>query len=173
MKRYIKTINGKSEIKTRREITVYRHGTMTINPSEKMILEDGWVEYIEPTEILLSKARESKIQQIEKYDKSKAVNEFFVGGISLWLDKATRAGLLLRFQAEAAQGLVDTSLWSNGVQYPLKVNQAIQMLYAIELYASACYDNTQRHLAAIQALQTIEEIEGYDYTQGYPEKLRF
>ena len=173
MKKYIKTINGKSEIKTRGEIIVYRHGTMTINPTKAMILEDGWVEYIEPTEILLSKAREFKIQQIEKHDKSKAVNEFFVGGVSLWLDKATRAGLLLRFQAEAAQGLVDTSLWSNGVQYPLKVSQAIQMLYAIELYASACYDNTQRHLAAIQTLQTIEEIEGYDHTTFYPQKLRF
>jgi hypothetical protein len=47
------------------------------------------------------------------------------------------------------------------------------MLYAIELYASACYDNTQRHLAAIKELQTIEEIESYDYKAGYPEKLRF
>jgi hypothetical protein len=104
---------------------------------------------------------------------SEDVNQFYVQNIPLWLDKATRAGLLLRFQAEQAQGITDTALWYNGQQFPLKVEQAIQMLFAIELYASACYDNTQRHLAAIQALQTIEEIEAYDYTTGYPEKLRF
>lgn len=110
---------------------------------------------------------------INRYDSSKFINEFYVNDSSIWLDKATRAGLLLRFQSEQAQGITDTTLWYDGQQFPLKVDQAIQMLYAIELYASACYDNTQRHLAAIQALQTIEEIEAYDYTTGYPEKLRF
>ncbi len=38
------------------------------------------------------------------------------------------------------------------------------MLYAIEVYASACYDNTQLHLANVDALQTIEDISVYDYT---------
>ena len=47
------------------------------------------------------------------------------------------------------------------------------MLYALEVYASACYDRTQAHLAAIDALETIEEIESYDYRVGYPEKLKF
>ena len=45
------------------------------------------------------------------------------------------------------------------------------MLDGIELYASACYDNTQRHLTNIGALSTVEEILAYDYTLGYPEKL--
>jgi hypothetical protein len=50
---------------------------------------------------------------------------------------------------------------------------AMQMLMAIELYASQCYDNTQRHLAAVDALESKEEIDAYDYRVGYPEKLEF
>ena len=89
------------------------------------------------------------------------------------MDKATRAGLLLRFQAEKAQGIEDTILWYNGKQFSLKVDQAIQMLYAIELYASACYDNTQRHIANINAMTNEDELQEYDYTLGYPSKLSF
>lgn len=47
------------------------------------------------------------------------------------------------------------------------------MLNAIELYASACYDNTQMHIAYIKSMEDIETIKSYDYTIGYPEKLRF
>ena len=176
MKQYTKTIDGKTVIKTRNQIVVVANGRQHINPTEEILLADGWTEYVipEPTEEeLLQIARQRKARKIERYDSSSEVNQFFVNGLSVWLDKATRAGLLLRFQAEAAQGLVSTSLWYNGAQFPLKVDQAIQMLYAIELYASACYDNTQRHLAAVNELKTIEEIEQYDYKVGYPEKLSF
>jgi hypothetical protein len=82
-------------------------------------------------------------------------------------------GLKLRFDAEIAAGQTMTVLWNNGVSFELNIADAVQMLNAIELYASACYDNTQKHIAAVNALTTIEEIEAYDFTIGYPEKLRF
>lgn len=176
MKRYIKIIDGLTVIKPANRIVIRNGEAQTINPTEEMILTDGWEEYVEPEPSDYDKlviARRDKEFEINSYDTSDDVNEFYVSDRSIWLDKATRAGLLLRFQAEQARDITDTALWYNGQQFPLKVDQAIQMLYAIELYASACYDNTQRHLAAIQALQTIEEIEAYDYTTGYPEKLRF
>ena len=47
------------------------------------------------------------------------------------------------------------------------------MLYSIELYASACYDNTQKHKANIDKLETIEDVEAYDFTTDYPEYLNF
>jgi hypothetical protein len=50
---------------------------------------------------------------------------------------------------------------------------AMQMLLAIEVYASECYDNTQRHIAAVDVLESIEEVESYDYRVGYPNKLEF
>ena len=189
MKQFIKQIDGKTVTKTRKQIVIRKDGMQTINPTEEMILADGWVEYMvekdtvpqESVELsdeqqkkaTLVSARHAKRNEILNYDKSAEVNGFYVGELQMWLDKATRAGLLLRFQAEQAQGIIDTALWYNGLQFSLRVDQAIQMLYAIELYASACYDNTQRHLAAVKQLKTIEEVEAYDYTTGYPEKLRF
>ena len=173
MKRYTKVINNNTVIESSNKIVVIKDGMQIINPTEEMLLSDGWIENIESEEQKLYKAINYKRIDITEYYASRKVSEFYIGGVSMWLDKATRAGLLLRFQAEQAQGLTDTTLWYNGQQFPLKVEQAIQMLYAIEMYASACYDNTQRHLAAVKKLKTIEEIEGYDYKSGYPEKLRF
>ena len=37
------------------------------------------------------------------------------------------------------------------------------MLYAIEVYASACYDNIKNHLANIDSLINIEEVDAYDH----------
>lgn len=47
--RYTKTINGKTEIKTRQQIVVRRDGMQIINPSEELILADGWEVYEPPT----------------------------------------------------------------------------------------------------------------------------
>jgi hypothetical protein len=91
----------------------------------------------------------------------------------MWLDKATRAGLLLRFEAEGKAMRETTTLWYEGQSYTLPLAQAQQILIALELYASACYDNTQSHIAAVMALESKEAVEAYDYTGGYPEKLSF
>lgn len=147
-----------------------------LSPTEEMVLEDGWVEYIipEPTEEeLLNKAKEDIIREIGYYDSSLAVNSFYIGDVEMWLDKATRAGLKLRFEAEIAMGHETTTLWYGSYQYPLMLSQAIQMLYAIEIYASMCYDNTQAHIAKVNMFDSIDEVKSYNYMTGYPEKLRF
>lgn len=178
-KRYIKEIDGKREIKTAKEIVIHKGGGVFFSPTEKMLLEDGWIEYFPPQppqpteEELVEMVKQSKKDEIQTHDKSEEVNLFYIGDTAMWLDKETRTGLMLRFQAEQAIGNTDTTLWANGVQYPLPLAMAVQMLYALEVYASACYDNTQRHLAAVDSLSTIEEIQSYDYTVGYPDKLKF
>lgn len=183
MKRYIKD----GIIKLRNQIVL--HGTRTIkdkdgndkvvttntyNPTEEMILADGWVEYVTPVyEPTIDDYCMRKNDEILRHDSSEEVNAFYMQEQRMWLDKATRTGLMLRFQSEIAAGREKTTLWYDGKHYELPLSAAMQMLYAIELYASQCYDVTQAHLAAIQELQTIEEIESYDYTQGYPAKLEF
>lgn len=80
---------------------------------------------------------------------------------------------MLRFNSELAMKKENTTLWYNGVSFTLPLNTAIQMLYALEVYASECYDNTQAHLAAVGKLEILDEILEYDYRVGYPEKLNF
>lgn len=121
----------------------------------------------------MKNAKERKNEEIINYDSSDAVNIFYISDIPIWMDKATRAGLKLRFEAEIAIGRTDTTLWHEGFQFPLNLDLAMQMLYAIEIYASECYDNTQRHLANVSQLGTVTEVDNYDYRTGYPEKLQF
>lgn len=176
MKQYVKKINGKNVYKTRQQITISKNGMTIYNPTEEMILSDGWVEYVTPElteEQKLFREKNLKRSQIEDYDKSPSVNEFTIQGMPVWLDKDTRAGLMLRLDSEIAVGKQNTTLWYNGYEFILPTEQAKKMLYAIEVYASECYDNTQRHLAIVDKLESIDEVINYDFTTGYPEKLEF
>ena len=122
---------------------------------------------------VLSALKDKVIGYITKYDNRDNVNAFFVSGQKVWLDKDTRAGLMLRFNAEKSSGKIETTLWLGTQSITLGIDKAIQMLYAIEVYASACFDNTAKHKANVMALDSIEEVMSYDYTTGYPEKLSF
>ena len=115
-------------------------------------------------------------KQIEWYDSSRHVNEFYIGGIPMWLHKADRVGLQLRLESERGVGKESTILWQDGISFPLPLvgeYTAFDMLIDIEMYASKCYDNTQKHLAAIMNMTDAEEVRNYDYTAGYPAKLQF
>lgn len=172
MKRYIK----ENVIKLKKDITIEKDGYVTYNPTEEAILEEGWIEYIVPElteEEKIAMKKKELLNNIDNYDQSDNVNFFYIGDYQVWLDKATRAGLKLRFEAEIASGKTETSLWYNNIQFPLKLENAMKMLYALELYASECYDNTQFHKAAINSLNALESLDGYNYKTGYPDKLQF
>ena len=174
MKRYYKVIDGETIIKKANQIIIRTATEQIINPSEQMILADGWEIYVAPVYVpTLEEIKANKVDEILAYDSSSAVNEFSIGGVPMWLDKATRAGLLLRFEAEGKVGRTETTLWNDGQSYTLPLEQAQQILIALELYASACYDNTQSHIAAVNAMESKEAVEAYDYTTGYPQKLAF
>jgi hypothetical protein len=178
MKLYEKIIDGKQHIMPAKKIIIKKDGMQTFNPTEEMLLADGWkihepIPYEPTEEEILNREKEYKIEEILRYDSSPEVNCFYIADQEMWLDKATRVGLKLRFDAEIASGQTNTTLWYEGTPFNLELANAVQMLNAIELYASACYDNTQKHVAAINALTTAEEVEVYNYRTGYPAKLRF
>jgi hypothetical protein len=174
MKKYCKEINGEKITKNRSQIVITKNGMSTYNPTETMIIDDGWEEYIpfKPQKTLQDYKNE-KIEEVKRYDKSSFINEFYIQGLPIWLDKPTRVGLKLRFESEIAMGKNETILWHNNHQFPLTLNDAINMLFAIELYASACYDNTHYHISQINLLDNIDDVLNYDYCEGYPEKLNF
>ena len=176
MKLYEKTIDGKYHCKPANKIVIIKDGMQTFNPTEEMLLADGWELYTIPeltSEQLLFNTKKDKKNDIKRYDSSKEVNEFYIQEMPVWLDKATRAGLMLRFNSELSLKKENTTLWYEGHSFILPLNTAMQMLYALEVYASECYDNTQLHLANVEKLETLEEVLEYDYRVGYPEKLNF
>lgn len=66
---------------------------------------------------------------------------------------------------------VDVPLGGQVVTLPLQVAKIA--LARIQLYADTCYGVTATHKANVEALETIEAVDGYDFTQGYPERLVF
>lgn len=121
----------------------------------------------------LSRARQDKLMAIEAHDTSPEVNSFSLGGQPMWLDKATRVGLANSISIEAEAGRTSTVLWFGGTRYELPITIAKAMLAALELYALECYNVTASHCAAVNALESVEDIEAYDHTAGYPERLAF
>ena len=55
----------------------------------------------------------------------------------------------------------------------MPISTAFSVLYAIENYASNCYDVTASHKKDVESLTTLEDIFNYDIKQGYPQVLKF
>ena len=124
-------------------------------------------------ESILDWMRENKIKEITKYDSSDYVNVFYFGGVKMWLDKATRAGLITRFTSAQSVGEETTTLWYGTLSFTMPTSTAFSVLYAIENYASKCYDVTASHKKDVESLTTLEDIFNYDITKGYPQVLNF
>ena len=77
--------------------TIELNGCVVCNPTEDMLIKAGYKEYQEPvpTEAeKLEQAKVEKIAEITAYDTSDKVNGFVLDGAVVWLDKATRVGLM-------------------------------------------------------------------------------
>ena len=122
-------------------------------------------------ERVLKQAKIEMIAKIEAHDQSEAVNGFTLNGLLVWLDKATRVGLMNSTTIAKASGQTTTTLWLGSVKIVVDCDKAIQLLSALEMYAIECFNVTASHKAAVNELTTIEEVEAYDYKKGYPKML--
>lgn len=120
----------------------------------------------------LEEAKEILLAEIDAYDKSSAVNGFALNGAVVWLDKATRVGLMNSTSITKAMGQPTTTLWLGDSKMEVPCDTAIQLLSALEMYALECFNVTAAHKKVVSELTSIEEVEKYDITAGYPAQLR-
>lgn len=160
-----------------KSITKYvKNGVFSGIPSENQLTEWGFVEYIEPTptaEELLAQAKANKVAELEAYDYSDAVNGFLVNNTTAWIDAETRSQYKTSIEAAELLGEESITFAINDAAMTLPIANAKLMLAQIQRYADACYLVTMTHKAAINALESVEDVEGYDFTTGYPSKLIF
>ena len=128
---------------------------------------------IAPEKSPLDRAKELVLIKIDQYDTSSNVNGFMLNGVQVWLSKDTRVGLMNSVTIEKNSGKEQSTVWFNGICITINCDAAIQMLSSIELYALACYNRTAQHRLAVSQLTDISEVQAYDYTAGYPDKLSF
>lgn len=167
-------INGKEET----EITggmPNENGLMTFESVERKVwvydgvrLETGGMT---SEAALTAAAQKMVLAEIEKHDTSPAVNGFILNGQRVWLDKATRVGLMNSTTIAKAMGQPTTTLWLGDVKLVVECDKAIQLLSALEMYALECFNVTAAHKKAVAEMSTVEEVLGYDYTAGYPKML--
>lgn len=110
---------------------------------------------------------------IEAHAKSEAVKVFSINGHSGWLNSEERGSIRRAASDKAAEGRDVFTLYLSGVGIPMPPAKVEEILKAVEVYASDCHDKTEAHKAAVEALSTPEEVQTYNYAEGYPEKLEF
>ena len=120
---------------------------------------------------LTAAAQKMVLAEIEKHDTSSSVNGFILNGQRVWLDKATRVGLMNSTSIAKAMGQPTTTLWLGDAKLVVECDKAIQLLSALEMYALECFNVTAAHKKAVAEMSTVESVLGYDYTKGYPEVL--
>ena len=121
---------------------------------------------------VLAAAKTEVEAAITAYDASSSVNSFLLNGMEVWLDKATRVGLMNSTTIAKSMGQEKTTLWLGSYQLEVDCEKAIQLLSALEMYALECFNVTAAHKKSVSELDNIEEVLTYDYKSGYPEKLK-
>jgi len=156
------------------------NGVFSGIPSAEQLYEWGFREWVEPTptpQQLLDKAKADKTAQLQAYDASDAVNGFDVvtgsNTITAWLTPEQRANYKNSLDSAEILGMDKVHPVINGMTFELQVATAKMYLAQIQIYADKCYGTTETHKADINALETVEEVDAYDFTQGYPQKLVF
>lgn len=137
-------------------------------------IELAKLDGVEPTEKqLLDIAKSKKQTDITDYDNSANVNSFIIGGQPMWLNFELRSRLKASLEAIEAAGGESMTKSFGGVNYTFTTTQWTMMINAVENYAGACQSVTESHRLAVDALETVDEVEEYDYTVGYPQKINF
>ena len=145
-------------------------------PTLEQLTKGGYVEYTppEPTpEEALKRAKTIKLNELDKYDSSDAVNSFTLNGQEMWLNVQERQQLATQISANEAIGRETMTRWFEGHEFTFPIIAWKQMLTALEVYAGDALNVTEQHAASINALESVEDVDNYDFTTGYPEKLSF
>lgn len=143
-------------------------------PTKQQLEKWGFELYTPPVpERTLEICKAEKIAEITAYDTSDAVNSFTLDGDTMWISRDDRVSTMNSTTILKNAGVEETTLWYGGQKYTLPCDTLIQMLSALEVYALQCYNVTEEHKAAVNALTTIEEVDAYDYKTGYPQRLAF
>lgn len=168
-------------------------GKQVYSDSAVIYLQNGWKKIIESGpktyhftiteeedtitihyEQSIEDIRQLKLSDLEIYDTSDEVDGFLVGDHHMWLDGLERCKLEQGIKDCMALGRETYGLCIPGVGVvDLPCDTILDMLAQLNVYAVDCFKTTFLHEEAIKGLSTIEEIEAYDFTTGYPPKLSF
>lgn len=146
--------------------------SMPVSEYSETAVNDAYAAWkVATANMRLARAKREVLKKIEAYDTSTSVNGFELNGQTVWLDKATRVGLMNSTTIAKAMGNDTTVLWLGDMRIDVGCDKAIQLLSALEMYALECFNVTAAHRKAVSALGSVEDVEAFDVTEGYPVRL--
>lgn len=110
---------------------------------------------------------------IVAYANGDAVKSYTINDVVGWEDSEARVSIRRAAADKAAAGATSYTLYHGGEGFAMTPAKVDEILAAVEIYASDCYDITEQKKAEVDALVTIQEAEEYDVTSGYPTKPAF
>lgn len=148
--------------------------SMAVSSFDEEEVQKAFVEFTAKMDALkLEQAKVNKIAEIEQYDNSPSVNSFTLNGKRRWLKNDLRRSLSYSTNILKEDGEKTVDIWFDTECETMNIDNALYMLKELEVYAKQTNNITHQHKAEVMALTSIEEVEAYDITKDYPEKLVF
>lgn len=146
------------------------------NPTASV--KEVWDMQLTPApERTLEQAKQEKVTLIESYDNSYDVNGFDIvmgeNTMTAWITPEQRANYKNSLDSAELLGLTEVHPVFNGIQLTLETAMAKMALAQIQIYADRCFIVTETHKTNVGALESIEDVDAYDNTTSYPERLTF
>ena len=118
-------------------------------------------------------AKTEMLQKIDSHDASDEVNGFLINGIKAWFTVQERNNYKASIDSAKLLGIESLSFFIGDHLLTITPEMAEHMLAAIQLYADQCFIVTKQHKLKVESLESIEEVDLYDYYAGYPKMLEF
>jgi len=149
-----------------------------------VVYVSNYIELVSDKTDPVELAKEFATAAINDYDNSWLVNRFVIRikngkkpaiEIPHWLSVAQRSQLVRSVTDWRDKGH-DTyrlDIREQNSYIEVLCDTLLEWLKELEVYAVACFNKTSDHLFAVAALDSVEAVLGYDYTEGYPDMLTF
>lgn len=122
----------------------------------------------------LEDAKQEMIRKIDSYDSSSNINQFIINdSIPAWFTVEERSNYKNSIDSAKVLNIEELSFFVGDTVLSIDTDLAEKMLATIQMYADTCFIVTKQHKLKVNSLSTIEEVDQYDYTTGYPDKLNF
>lgn len=148
--------------------------SMAVSFFDEEEVKNTFDEYIQGIEkIKLQQAKQDKLQEIDTYDLSSAVNSFTLNGKERWLKNDLRRSLSYSTNILKEDGEKTVDIWFDTVCETMDIDNALYILKELEVYAKQTNNVTHQHKAEVMSLTSIADVEAYDITKDYPALLDF
>ena len=156
------------------------NGVFSGIPSVEQLTAWGFEEWVEPAptpEQELATAKVNKIAELDAYNNSNEINEFIVNigdnQMTAWITPEIRSNYRNSIDSAKLLGVETLHPVINGIELEITVSVAEIALAKVQLYADRCFAVTEKHRATINALSDIDDVNNYNFKEGYPEKEVF